>query len=50
VPDVHAVGVHHPGHHLLVGVDVWSGDVLLGTDRVDDFGDVAAGECFELAT
>ena len=49
VSDVHAVGVHDPRHHLLVGVDVGSGDVLFGTDGVDDFGNVAARERFELA-
>src|SRR5436189_174068 len=49
VPDMHAVGVHHPRHDLLIGVDVGRGDVLLGADRVDDFRDVAAGEGFELA-
>src|SRR5439155_615570 len=46
--DVHAVGVHHPRHHLLVRVDVGRRDVLLGTDGVDDLGDVAAGGAVEL--
>ena len=49
VADVHAVGVHHPRHHLLVGVDVGRRHVLLGADRVDDLGDVAARQRFELA-
>jgi hypothetical protein len=49
VADVHRVGVHHPRHDLIVGVDVGRGDVLLGADRVDDLGDVAAGQRFELA-
>ena len=43
------VGVHDPRHDLLVGVDVGRGHVLLGADRVDDFGDVAARERLELA-
>ncbi len=47
--DVHAVGVHDPRHHLLVGVDVRRRDVLLGTDGVDDLGDVAARQRLELA-
>jgi hypothetical protein len=41
---VHAVGVHHPGHDLLVRVHVGCGHVFLGADRVDDFRDVAARE------
>ncbi len=49
VADVHAVGVHDPRHHLIVGVDVGRRHVLLGTDRVDDFGDVAARQRLELA-
>ena len=47
--DVHGVGVHDPRHDLFVGVDVWRRDVLVGTDRVDDLGDVAPRESFELA-
>ena len=35
--------------HLVIGVDVRRGHVLFGSDRVDDFRDVAAGERFELA-
>ena len=49
VPDVHGVGVHHPRHDLLVGVDVGRGHVFFRADRVDDLGDIAAGERFELA-
>ena len=49
VADVHAVGVHDPRHHLLVGVHVRRRHVLLGADGVDDLGDVAAGQRFELA-
>ena len=49
VADVHAVGVHDPRHDLVVGVDVGRRDVLLGTDRVDDLGDVAARQRLELA-
>ena len=47
--DVHAVGVHHPRHDLIVGVDVGRGHVLLRTDGVDDFRDVPSGERLELA-
>ena len=35
VADVHRVGVHEPGHHLLVGVDVGRRDVVLGADRLE---------------
>ena len=49
VADVHAVGVHHPRHDLVVGVDVRRGHVLVGTDGVDDLGDIAAGQRLELA-
>ena len=49
VADVHRVGVHHPRHDLLVGVDVRRRHVLFRTDRVDDFGDVAPRQRFDLA-
>ena len=49
VADVHRVGVHHPGHDLLVGVHVRRRHVLFRTDRVDDFGDVAPRQRFDLA-
>ena len=49
VADVHAVGVHHPRHDLVVGVDVGRRHVLLRADGVDDLGDVAAGQRLELA-
>jgi hypothetical protein len=48
VADVHGVGVHDPGHDLIVGVDVGRRHVLLGPDGVDNLGDVAAGERLEL--
>ena len=46
---VHGVGVHHPGHGLLVGVDVGSGNVFLGADELDQLGGVAAGHALQLA-
>ena len=49
VADVHAVGVHDPRHHLIVGVDVGRGYVLFGSDGVDDLGDVSSRERLELA-
>jgi hypothetical protein len=49
VADVHAVGVHDPGHDLGVGVDVGRGDVLVGADGIDDLGDVAARQRLQLA-
>ena len=49
IADVHAVGVHHPRHDLIVGVDVGRGHVLVRADRVDDLRDVAPGQRLELA-
>ena len=49
VTDVHAVGVHHPRHDLIVGVDVGRRDVLFGADRVDDLRDVPPRQRLELA-
>src|SRR5207244_7225968 len=49
VADVHRIRVHDPRHGLLVGVDVWGRHVLLGTDEVDDFSDVAPGQRLELS-
>ena len=46
---VHGVGVHHPRHDLLVGVDVGRGNVFLRTDELDEFGGVAAGHALEFA-
>ena len=46
---VHGVGVHDPGHGLLVGAHVGGGDVFFGADKLDEFGGVAAGHAFELA-
>ena len=49
VADVHRVGVGDPRHDLFVGVDVGRRDVLVGADRVDDLGGVAARQRLELA-
>ena len=46
---VHGVGVHDPGHGLLVGVHVGGGDVFFRADELDERGGVAAGHAFELA-
>ena len=47
VAGVHRVGVHHPGHGLLVGADVGRGDVVRGTDERHDLRGVAAGDPLE---
>ena len=46
---MHGVGVHDPGHSLLVGVHVGGGDVFFGADELDEFGGIAAGHAFEFA-
>ena len=40
---LHRVGVHHPGHRLLVGADIGGRDVVLGADQRADLAGVAAG-------
>ena len=40
--DVHGVGVHDPGHRLLVGVYIGCGNIFFGSDEVDDLRGVAA--------
>jgi hypothetical protein len=49
VAGVHRVGVHNPGHHAGVGVDVRRGDVALRADQDRDLAREAAGEVLELA-
>src|SRR6185437_13470230 len=46
---VHGVGIHDPGHDLLVGIDVGGGHVFFRPDEFDDFGGVAAGHALEFA-
>ena len=46
---MHGIGVHYPGHRLLVGVHVGGGDVLLGPDEIEQLGGVAAGHALQLA-
>jgi hypothetical protein len=46
---VHGVGVHDPGHGLLVGAHVGGGDVFFRSDEFDEFGGVATGHAFEFA-
>ena len=48
VAGVDGVGVHHPGHGLLVGADVRRRDVLLRADDRQDLRDVAAGHPLQL--
>ena len=50
VPDVHGVGVHDPGHRLLVGVHVRGGDVALRADVVEDFRRVPSRDPLQLAS
>jgi len=46
---VHGVGVHDPGHSLLVGVHVGGGHVFFGADELDEFGGIAASHALEFA-
>ena len=46
---VHAVGVHHPGHDLLVCVHIRGGNILFWTQEFVQFGRVAPRQPFELA-
>ena len=46
---VHGVGVHHPGHGLLVGVDVGRGNVFFRPDELDQLRGVAAGHALQFA-
>ena len=49
VADLHRVGVHHPGHRLLVRRHVGGRDVLLRADHRQELGGEAAGQPLELA-
>src|SRR5271166_6161447 len=44
---VHRVGVHHPGHGLLVGADIRRWNIALGAQPIRKFGGVAPGEALE---
>ena len=48
--DVHGIGVHHPGHHLLVGAQVGCGHVALRAQVGQQLGGVAAGNGLEFAS
>ena len=43
------IGVHHPGHDLLVGADIGRGDVHIRPDEGCDFLHVTAGKTLQLA-
>ncbi len=46
---MHTVGVHHPRHDLVVGVDVGRRHVLLRADQIHDLRDVAPRQRLDLA-
>ena len=46
---VHGIGVHHPRHHLFVGVDVGGGNVLGGADDDPDLAGVAPGHALKFS-
>jgi hypothetical protein len=45
---IHRVGVHHPGHRLLVGADVGRRNILVRPDDDADFRGVAPGDALQL--
>ncbi len=49
VAHVHRVGVHDPGHGLLVGAQIRSGNVALGPDKLDDLRGIAASDALDFA-
>ena len=49
VADLHRVGVHHPGHRLLVGRHVGSGDVALWADDRQELGGEPPRQALELS-
>ena len=49
VPHVHRVGVHDPGHGLLVGAEIGRGHVALGAEPFDQFSRIAARDALQLA-
>src|SRR5437763_379746 len=48
LPHVHGIGIHHPGHDLLVGAHIRGGNILFRPDEFHEFGGVAAGDPFQL--
>ena len=46
---VHGVGVHDPGHGLLVGAHVGGRNIFFGADEFDELGGVAASHSLELS-
>ena len=46
---MHGVGIHDPGHGLLVGVHVRGGNVFFRADELNESGCVAPGHPLELA-
>ena len=47
--NVHRVGVHDPGHGLLVGAQIGRGNIALGAEPLAQFRGVTAGDAFEFA-
>src|SRR5579859_527762 len=44
---VHGIGIHDPGHHLRVGVDIRRGNIAVRANDDRNFGSIAAGEPFK---
>ena len=42
-----AVGVHEPGHDLLVRADVRGGNIFVRADQRKDFSRISSGETFQ---
>src|SRR5579859_943325 len=45
-PPVHGIGIHHPRHHLRVGIDIWCGNVTMRTNNNGYFSRITTGQAF----
>src|SRR5204863_3992162 len=48
LPHVHGIGIHHPGHDLLVGAHVRGGNIFFRPDEFHEFGGITASDLFNL--
>ena len=48
VPFMHRVGVHDPGHGLLIGIDIGRRNIALGANKFADLGGIATRDPLQL--